>query len=105
MRTFEAVSLNLSLLSAELDELEQFLQQNDALKERQQITPFFKERKQLRAALSLMSPSVELPDRIATELELFGDCFCDAASGDSDANAYTLVEFEDAKQNTAFLEG
>jgi hypothetical protein len=102
MRTFEPVSLNLSVLSAELDELDHFLSQNDALKERDQVLPFFKARAQLRAALGLTNPSVELPDRIATELELFGDCFCDAASGDSSANAYTLVEFENATEYSIF---
>jgi hypothetical protein len=39
---------------------------------------------------------VALPDRIATELELFGDFTCDVASRDSNQDAYTLVEFEDA---------
>ena len=34
-----------------------------------------------------------MSDRVATELEFFGDFVCDAASGDSQVNAYTLVEF------------
>ena len=62
------------------------------------MLPFFKSRKQLCAALSLTNGSVGIPDRVALELDLFGDFACDAASGDSKSNAYTLVEFEDATQ-------
>jgi antiviral defense system Shedu protein SduA len=35
---------------------------------------------------------------VATELSLFGDFTCDAASGDSKANAFVLIEFEDANE-------
>jgi hypothetical protein len=39
---------------------------------------------------------------VATELSLFGDYACDAASGDSKANAFTLIEFEDANEYSIF---
>ena len=39
---------------------------------------------------------------MATELSLFGDYACDAASGDSKANAFTLIEFEDANEYSIF---
>jgi hypothetical protein len=98
MKTFEAIDIDKAVLSTELEELDAFLQANSTLKEREHIAPFFKARKQLCAALGLVNSSVELVDRVATELELFGDFACDAASGDSQTNAYTLVEFEDAHQ-------
>ena len=98
MRTFEPIKLNPSALVKELDELEAFLQKNRELRERKHVLPFFKSRKQLCAALGLTNGSVGIPDRVALELDLFGDFACDAASGDSKSNAYTLVEFEDATQ-------
>jgi hypothetical protein len=98
MRTFESIDLDKVTLSRELDEFADFLQAKSELKEREHIAPFFKERRQLCAALGLVNGSVELVDRVAIELELFGDFACDAASGDSQANAYTLVEFEDARR-------
>jgi Shedu protein SduA, C-terminal len=88
----------LRILSKELDELEVLLLGNRQLHERNEITPFFKNRRHLSAALGLTNSNIELPDRVATELNLFGDFACDVACGDSVTNAYTLVEFEDAHQ-------
>lgn len=98
MKTFEPIALDLDVLSRELDDLDAFLQVKQRLKERADITPFFKERKHLCAALALTNSSVEVSDKVASELELFGDFACDAAGGDSHTRSYTLVEFEDAQQ-------
>ena len=98
MKTFEPISLDYGVLSKELDELQALLTSKTTLKERKEIAPFFKCRKHLSAALGLANGEVLLPDRIATELDLFGDFACDVASGDSETNAYTLVEFEDAQE-------
>ena len=98
MRTFEPIVIDLEQLSQELEQLTDFLNSHQRLKEREHVAPFFKDKKQLCASLALTNSSVELPDRVALELDLFGDFVCDAASGDSNANAYTLVEFEDAHE-------
>jgi hypothetical protein len=39
---------------------------------------------------------------LATDLDLFGDFQCDVAAGDAEANAFTLVEFEDAAPYSIF---
>jgi len=83
MRTFERIDLDLRILSNELDELEALLLGKRHLHERKEITPFFKSRKHLSAALGLINSNIELPDRVATELNLFGDFACDVACGDS----------------------
>lgn len=62
------------------------------------MIPFFKARPHLCAALGYANNAVELPDRWASELDLFGDFACDVAVGDSEANAYTLIELEDAQE-------
>lgn len=100
MRTFVPIRLNPQWLTGELDELEEFLGQPRT--ERREIAPFFKSRANLCASLALLNGAVEAPDRWASELDLFGDFICDVACGDSEANAYTLVEFEDAQRFKIF---
>src|SRR6266508_645495 len=102
MRTFEPITLVEKDLTRELDELEHFLKQNPQLRERKHVLPFFKARKQLCAALGLMNANVDVPDRVANELVLFGDFACDAAAGDSKNNSFTLIEFEDANEHSIF---
>lgn len=100
MRTFVPIGLDLAVLTQELDELDAFLARYRT--ERDEIAPFFKARHHLSASLSLTNSAVEVPNRVAFELDLFGDFACDVAAGDSDANAYTLVEFEDAQRFSIF---
>lgn len=102
MKTFGPISLDLGTLAGDLNDLEAFLASKSYRKERAEIAPFFKLRTNLCAALGLMNSAVESPGRVATELDLFGDFACDVASGDSEANAYTLVEFEDAREYSVF---
>ena len=102
MRKFEPLALDTTVLSENLDELERLLSSEAYLKERDQLLPFFKARPHLCAALGYSNNAVELPDRWANELDLFGDFACDAAAGDSEANAYTLIEFEDAQEYSIF---
>jgi hypothetical protein len=96
VRGFDPINLNITQLRKELDEFEAFLSSEDHLKEREQIAPFFKQRKHLVAALGYTHAGIAHPDRVSTELSLFGDFSCDAASGDSVGKAFLLVEFEDA---------
>ena len=102
MRTFEALKLDTVQLSRSLNDLETFLAAPSKTRERDHILPFFAERPHLCTALGLFNNAVELPDRWARELDLFGDFRCDAAAGDSEANAYTLIEFEDATEYSIF---
>lgn len=48
------------------------------------------------AALLYPDNAIGLPDRWSSELDLFGDFACYVGAGDSDANAFTLIDFEDA---------
>ncbi len=102
MKTFEALTLNTTTLSNDLAELEAFLASADHLKERDHVLRFFRLRPHLCAALGYANNAGELPDRWATELDLFGDFVCDVAAGDSEANAFTLIEFEDAQKFSIF---
>jgi hypothetical protein len=103
MKRFEPIELNLSVLSRELDGLAEFLADNIALKERQQVIPFFKKRKHLSAAIGSFHGDISRPDRVASELNLFGDFTCDLASGDSTTSAFMLMEFENAETDSIFI--
>lgn len=103
MKSFAALTLDTDILTSDLAALETLLAAEEHLKERDQIIPFFQDRQHLCAALGLTNSSVELPDRWARELDLFGDFVCDVAAGDSEANAYTLIEFEPAHQYSIFM--
>jgi hypothetical protein len=87
MRALDTIRLDLAALVSELNDLEALLRKNRHLRERKHVLPFFKKRKQLCAALGLMNGNIGLPDRVATELTLFGDLVCDAAIGDSATHA------------------
>ncbi len=102
MKTFVPLVLDTSILSNNLDELQALLASNKHMKERANVLPFFKARPHLCAALGYANASVELPNRWSNELDLFGDFACDVAAGDSEANAYTLVEVEDAQKYSIF---
>jgi hypothetical protein len=100
MRTFAPITLDTAALSENLIELDALLSSALHMKERDRVIPFFKARPHLCAALGYANNAVELPDRWASELDLFGDFACDVAAGDSEANAYTLIELEDAQEHS-----
>ncbi|AQS65433.1 MULTISPECIES: Shedu anti-phage system protein SduA domain-containing protein [Rhizobium/Agrobacterium group] len=102
MKSFVSLNLDTSILRQNLDELDELLKSESHLKERDQIAPFFKERPHLCAAIGYGNNAVELPNCWASELDLFGDFVCDAASGDTEANAFTLIEVEDAREYSIF---
>lgn len=64
--------------------------------------PFFRQRPDLCAALGAVHPHFGQPDRLGLELTLFGQFRCDIAVADSRSNSYTLVELEDARENSVF---
>jgi len=102
MRSLKPIAVNPRQLLAQLSELEAFLNDNSVLKEREHVIPFFRARPQLVAALGLTNAAIGRPDRYATELQLFGDFSCDAASGDSVDGSFSLIEFEDARDYSVF---
>ena len=89
---------------AETREFQAFLSGRTTLKERDEILPFFKARKQLSAFLGVYSPHTIRNDRVAHEYPLFGDFTCDLVAGDWARRAYLFVEFEDAASDSVFVQ-
>src|SRR4051812_41598714 len=82
----------------ELRDFEQLLQR-DELSEGQDILPFFETHSHLSSLIGMLNRSIGRIDLLAHEYDIFGDFRSDLVVGDSARFAYTLVEFEDARQN------
>lgn len=103
-KKFEKLQFDVEQCRREAEELRMFLATNTTLKERQDILPFFKQRKHLSAFLGSYHPGVVRRDLLAHELSLFGDFSCDLAVGDSKNKAYLFIEFEDAAPDSLFVQ-
>jgi len=105
MKSFEAFSFSHTAAVAELADFKAMLAAKDELSEKDDILPFFRQRRHLSSLIGALSPHVTALDRLAFEYDLFGDFSCDLAVGDSYRLAYALIEFEDARARSVFESG
>jgi hypothetical protein len=89
----------------ELQRFKKLLDTKKELSEGKDILPFFKKNKNLAALIGTRNPYVGRFDCLAYEFDLFGDFACDLVVGDKSKQAYTLLEFEDARSRTLFCKG
>jgi len=101
MKNFEALQFDLNKCIKEINDLKTLLNTKRELSEKNDILPFFKQRKHL-SAIGSFNPNISLYDKIAYEFDIWGDFKTDVAVGDSQFKAYCFIEFEDAKQNSVF---
>src|ERR1017187_2842488 len=99
MKTFSGFSI--SSARKELKKFKRLLRQPQ-LSEKKDILPFVERNAQFAALLGLLNPDLRTPDRMQTEYTVFGGLRADLVIGDSARNAYTLVEFEDGRDNSIF---
>lgn len=102
MTTLEEISFSLDTATDELDALSVLLDTESVLSERDELLPVFRNHRHLSAALGLFHSESNAPDRIAFEYDFLGAYKADLVVGDSDANAYTLVELENAGPDSVF---
>jgi hypothetical protein len=103
MKAFDSCRFDPIACRKEVAEFRQWLAQYPILDEKQQILPFFRQRRQLSAFVASYDSALKVCDRIAFEYPLFGDFTCDLVLGDSARNAYCLIEFEDAGPGSLFI--
>jgi len=101
---FEEISFSPDTAAAELDELASLLHTDDPLSERDDLLPFFRHHRHVAAALGLFHSEVNVPDRIAFEYDFLGEYRADIVVGDSEVNAYTLIELENAGLDSIFVD-
>ena len=72
------------------------------LSETNQILPFVRRSRHLAAACGFANHALGAPNLLALERPLFGSFRCDIAVGSSTSRQFTLVELEDARENSVF---
>jgi Domain of unknown function (DUF4263) len=89
---------------ADLDALESLLKTRGELSERGDILPFMRAHPHLCALIGSYNRRANACDRLGLEVPLFGQFTADLVVGDHAARAYTLVEFEDGRPNSIFVQ-
>lgn len=105
MKTFDALEFSYAAATAEVAEFKALLDAKPELSEKSDVLPFFRQRRHLSLLAGSLLPNISRLGRLAWEYDLFGDFACDLAVGDARANAYALIEFEDARANSIFQAG
>lgn len=101
MRELQNLKFDSRACCAELGDLQRLLCSKEALKEREDVLPFFRGRANLSALLGSYHPDVIQFDRLGYEYSLFGDFLADLVVGDSRTGAYCLSSR--APHQTVFL--
>jgi hypothetical protein len=108
MAVLTPVTINKKDLKAEMKAFKDLLNDPNRpeLKERQDILPFFDSNKNLCAFMGTIYNSNILARNtisVAREFDVFGDHTADMVIGDSIKHAYTIIEFEDATEESIFV--
>ncbi|MDB9474170.1 MAG: Shedu immune nuclease family protein [Dolichospermum sp.] len=104
MKGLDSFNLDIKKCLFELEEFENLLLNNKELKESKDILPFFKQRLHLSAFIGFYVPQIIRFNQIKHEFTFFGDFRADLAIGDSVNNTYCFIEFEDATEDSIFVE-
>lgn len=102
MKVIEAIKFNRAKTKTELKSFKNLLKRNHELKEREQILPFFKKRKNLSAFMGHVLQKIDPPEMVSHEYTLWGQYICDLVIGSKTSGSVCFVEFEDGKRNSVF---
>lgn len=105
MKALTDFNLSLPASRTQLQAFKQLLDATPELSEGNDVLPFFEANDHLSALVGMLNPNIHRIDRLGHEYDLFGDFRCDLVVGDVRTPAYTLVEFEDARQDSIFRAG
>lgn len=104
MKGLDSFNLDIKQCLVELEEFEKLLLTNRELRENKDILPFFKDRLHLSAFIGFYVPQIIKVNQIKHEFSFYGDFRADLAVGDSVNNTYCFIEFEDATQDSIFVD-
>lgn len=102
MKTFKSLKFNYKKCMEELQEFKLMLDNKNELSEKEDISPFFKEKIYLSTFLGSYVAGISNFDKYAFEFSIFDDFTCDIAVGDSKSNEYLFIELEDAAAGSIF---
>lgn len=96
---FDAINCRL-----EWNDFDALLRTKETLSERKDVLPFFKKRYDLSILICSYIPNIKKPDVFAHEFQINGDFVADLIIGDSRTHNYLLVEFEDGRPDSIFMQ-
>jgi len=98
----ESVAFDPATFRQELHEFDLVLKNTTNLKEREDITPFFKLRKHLTAYIGTLYLRVAVATEICFEFDITGNFAADVLLGSKAANQFCIVEFEPGEEDAIF---
>jgi hypothetical protein len=98
----EPYTRDLRALRREVEAFGALLQAGNPLGEAKDILPFVRRSRHLAAAFGFANRMLALPTLLAIERPLLGSFRCDVVVGNAAARQFTLVELEDARENSLF---
>ena len=101
-KSFAKITYDPTRCRTELRAFGKLLKLKPDLSEQQDITPFFKSRKQLSAFFGTLSSEVGPAPELAFDYSFLGDFSADLVVGNRKHNAYLAIEFEDGRTNSIF---
>lgn len=102
MKILRNHDFNAANCRAEWNDFEVLLKSKPELSERDDVLPFFKQRRDLSLLICNYFPKLKRPDSLAHEYEIYGDFVADLVVGDSSVHQYLLVEFENGAPDSIF---
>lgn len=102
MKSFESHVFDFEQCKREVREYEELLLSKAELSEKNDLSPFFKTRKNLVSLIGHLHPGITKTNKYAHEYDVFGDFASDFTVGDSRRDAYCFIELEDARKNSIF---
>lgn len=102
MKNFAPHTFDYDQCKKEVSELEVLLQSKVELSEKNDLSPFFKSRRNLVSLIGHLHPGITKTDKYAHEYDVFGDFASDFTVGDTRREAFCFIELEDARKNSVF---
>ena len=100
--TLETVAFDPVIFRKELTEFDGLLKSKANLSERDDILPFFKERKHLTAYIGTLYLDIAVATEVSYEFDISGSFKADVLLGSKTANQFCIVEFEPGEEDAIF---
>jgi hypothetical protein len=104
MKNLKPYNFNAVNCRLEWNDFDALLRTKQILSEREDVIPFFKKRHDLSTLICSYIPNIKKPDVFAHEFQINGDFVADLIVGDSKTHNYLLIEFEDGRPDSIFMQ-
>ena len=98
----DSVAFDPTAFRKELNEFGDLLKTKSELKEREEIIPFFKQRKHLTAYIGTLYLSIAVATEVCFDFDIAGNFEADLLLGSKAASQFCVVEFEPGEEDAIF---